>query len=80
MQVENIISDTEGQFVLCDYGSCTVKPMHPEVLGASECEEQISKFTTLSYRAPEMISLYSGKSITTKADIWVRQNVREESF
>ena len=45
--------------------------MHPEILGASECEEQISKFTTLAYRSPEMVSLYSGKSITTKADIWV---------
>ena len=70
-QVENIIRDTEGNFVLCDYGSCTVKTMHPEILGASECEEQISKFTTLAYRSPEMISLYSGMSISTKADIWV---------
>lgn len=30
------------------------------------------RYTTLSYRAPEMINLYSGKAITTKADIWVR--------
>ncbi|KFZ47917.1 BMP-2-inducible protein kinase, partial [Antrostomus carolinensis] len=28
------------------------------------------RYTTLSYRAPEMINLYGGKPITTKADIW----------
>uniref|UniRef100_A0A8C0JG51 AP2 associated kinase 1 n=1 Tax=Chelonoidis abingdonii TaxID=106734 RepID=A0A8C0JG51_CHEAB len=28
------------------------------------------EYTTLSYRAPEMVNLYSGKLITTKADIW----------
>jgi AP2-associated kinase len=28
------------------------------------------RFTTLAYRAPEMVSLYSGSTITTKADIW----------
>ncbi|CAG13691.1 unnamed protein product, partial [Tetraodon nigroviridis] len=28
------------------------------------------RYTTLSYRAPEMVNLYSGKMITTKADIW----------
>ena len=27
--------------------------------------------TTLPYRAPEMIDLYSGHKITTKSDIWV---------
>jgi AP2-associated kinase len=33
-------------------------------------EEEIQKYTTLAYRSPEMIDLYSGKSITTKSDIW----------
>lgn len=30
------------------------------------------RYTTLSYRAPEMVNLYGGNVITTKADIWVR--------
>jgi len=30
------------------------------------------RYTTVSYRAPEMIDLYNGKPITTKSDIWVR--------
>jgi AP2-associated kinase len=70
LYVENILRDSYGNYVLCDYGSCTVKTMHPEVVGAALCEEQIAKFTTLAYRAPEMVSLYSGSTITTKADIW----------
>lgn len=31
-----------------------------------------TRYTTLSYRAPEMVNLYGGKVITAKADIWVR--------
>ncbi|XP_075785576.1 BMP-2-inducible protein kinase isoform X2 [Pelodiscus sinensis] len=38
--------------------------------GVNVVEEEIKKYTTLSYRAPEMINLYGGKPITTKADIW----------
>lgn len=35
----------------------------------------IARYTTLSYRAPEMINLYGGKPITTKADIWVSKKL-----
>lgn len=34
-----------------------------------------TRYTTLSYRAPEMVNLYGGMIITTKADIWVRGTV-----
>ena len=33
------------------------------------------RFTTLSYRAPEMIDLYSGMKISSPADVWVRDNL-----
>ena len=33
----------------------------------------LSRYTTLSYRSPEMVNLYDGVPITTKADIWVCQ-------
>lgn len=33
-------------------------------------EEDIKRYTTLAYRSPEMVDVYSGKPITTKADIW----------
>lgn len=34
------------------------------------------RYTTLSYRAPEMVNLYTNKIITTKADIWVSEMSR----
>lgn len=70
LKVENILQTDGGNFVLCDFGSATAKTLNPQQHGVSVVEEEIQKYTTLSYRAPEMIDLYSGKSITTKADIW----------
>lgn len=63
--------DDKGDFILCDFGSATGKVLNPKVHGVSVVEEEIQKYTTLSYRAPEMVDLYSsGKPITTKSDIW----------
>ncbi|XP_054745153.1 AP2-associated protein kinase 1-like isoform X3 [Anastrepha obliqua] len=70
LKVENILQNDAGNFVLCDFGSATAKILNPLQHGVTGVEEEIQKYTTLSYRAPEMIDLYSGKSITTKADIW----------
>lgn len=84
----------DGNYVLCDYGSCSLEMLIPEVcvsityyililmgawllqkMGIAQCEEQIKRFTTLAYRAPEMVDLYSGKSITISSDVWVRVRV-----
>lgn len=70
-QVENILLADSGHYVLCDFGSATGKVLNPSVHGAAVVEEEIKKYTTLSYRAPEMVDMYCGKPITTKADIWV---------
>ncbi|NXT66713.1 AAK1 kinase, partial [Chaetops frenatus] len=69
-QVENILLHDRGHYVLCDFGSATNKFQNPQTEGVNAVEEEIKKYTTLSYRAPEMVNLYSGKLITTKADIW----------
>ena len=58
--------------MLCDYGSCHICEMDPEKMGHWQCEDEIKRFTTLAYRSPEMVDLYSGQKITTKSDIWVR--------
>ncbi|KAB0338649.1 hypothetical protein FD754_024428, partial [Muntiacus muntjak] len=68
--VENILLNDGGNYVLCDFGSATNKFLNPQKDGVNTVEEEIKKYTTLSYRAPEMINLYGGKPITTKADIW----------
>ncbi|NWS72873.1 BMP2K kinase, partial [Crotophaga sulcirostris] len=70
LKVENILLNDSGNYVLCDFGSATNKYLNPQHDGVNMVEEEIKKYTTLSYRAPEMINLYGGKPITTKADIW----------
>ncbi|XP_032666393.1 uncharacterized protein LOC116841948 isoform X2 [Odontomachus brunneus] len=70
LKVENILLADSGHYVLCDFGSATGKVLNPGVHGAAVVEEEIKKYTTLSYRAPEMVDMYCGKPITTKADIW----------
>ncbi|CDQ56701.1 unnamed protein product [Oncorhynchus mykiss] len=68
--VENILLHDRGHYVLCDFGSATNRFQNPQTEGVPLVEEEIKKYTTLSYRAPEMINLYNGTVITTKADIW----------
>ncbi|XP_059821384.1 AP2-associated protein kinase 1-like isoform X4 [Hypanus sabinus] len=70
LKVENILLHDKGHYVLCDFGSATNKFQNPQLEGVSIVEDEIKKYTTLSYRAPEMVNLYCGKAITTKADIW----------
>lgn len=71
MQVENVLIDGDT-CLLCDFGSATSRVLNPAEKGVAVVEEEIKKYTTLSYRAPEMVDMYCGKPITTKADIWVR--------
>ncbi|XP_047447227.1 AP2-associated protein kinase 1-like isoform X7 [Mugil cephalus] len=70
LKVENILLHDRGHYVLCDFGSATNRFQNPQTEGVALVEEEIKKYTTLSYRAPEMVNLYGGKVITTKADIW----------
>ncbi|XP_053318466.1 AP2-associated protein kinase 1 isoform X2 [Spea bombifrons] len=70
LKVENILLHDRGHYVLCDFGSAINKCQNPQTEGVTTVEEEIKKYTTLSYRSPEMVNLYSGKVITVKADIW----------
>ena len=46
------------------------KVLNPRTQGIGPVEEEIKRYTTLSYRSPEMIDLYSEKPLTAKLDIW----------
>ncbi|KAI6176223.1 Kinase domain protein [Aphelenchoides bicaudatus] len=75
LKVENILIDERSGterpvYVLCDFGSATTKIMSRETHTQSQLEDEIKKYTTLSYRAPEMIDLFSNIPIDTKSDIW----------
>lgn len=75
LKLENVLLHPDsGGYKLCDFGSCRVGPLR--VGSKSEmvqAEEEIQKFTTPAYRAPEMIDLYSGYPINERVDIWVRE-------
>ncbi|KAL3121808.1 hypothetical protein niasHT_002036 [Heterodera trifolii] len=75
LKVENILIDhrnahEKSTYILCDFGSSTTKVLSKEHYTHAFMEEEIQRYTTLSYRAPEMIDLYSGIPIDTKSDIW----------
>ena len=57
---------------MCDFGSASSGSVCPNVSGVAAVEEDLARYTTLAYRAPEMVDLYAGNIISTKADIWVR--------
>uniref|UniRef100_A0A0N5A9W4 non-specific serine/threonine protein kinase n=1 Tax=Syphacia muris TaxID=451379 RepID=A0A0N5A9W4_9BILA len=75
LKIENILIDDRGRsssprYVLCDFGSATTKVFSLETHSRQVIEDEILRYTTLSYRAPEMIDIYAGRPIGTKCDIW----------
>jgi serine/threonine protein kinase len=70
LKVENILINDSNNYVLCDFGSATQKILEPDKIGVNRVEEEITRFTTVQYRSPEMVDLYSGYPIGLKADIW----------
>ena len=74
LKVENLLHDDENRiFKLCDFGSCTTEVVNTAAMDRADrnrIEEDISKNTTLAYRAPEMIDLYQENIINEKADVW----------
>lgn len=59
-------------FKLCDFGSCTTKVLPAELSQKQrqDAEDDIQKYTTLDYRAPEQVNLFSKCPVDTKVDIW----------
>lgn len=71
LKVENVLISPNGQYKLCDFGSCSpVKPAPQSVVECRLLEEDIQKHTTLQYRSPEMIDVYRRLPVDEKSDIW----------
>ncbi|XP_063692096.1 AP2-associated protein kinase 1-like isoform X2 [Bolinopsis microptera] len=70
LKVENILIGPSKEYVLCDFGSAHQGDLDPEAHGHNFVEENILKFTTLAYRAPEMCDMYLGYKIGPAADLW----------
>lgn len=67
--MENVLIDQrtgneKPVYVLCDFGSATTKVLSKDSHSLAYVEEEIQRYTTLSYRAPEMIDLFGGVPIS----------------
>ncbi|KAL1205740.1 CBL-interacting protein kinase 22 [Cardamine amara subsp. amara] len=71
LKAENLLLSSDGQWKLCDFGS--VSTNHKIFERAEEMgieEDNIRKYTTPTYRAPEMWDLFRREIISEKVDIW----------
>ncbi|KAJ3415646.1 hypothetical protein HDV05_004522 [Chytridiales sp. JEL 0842] len=74
LKIENVLIAADGTYKLCDFGSATTKMVPPATsLTASDIrkiEDDVNRYTTLQYRAPELCDLYQKRGITEKIDMW----------
>lgn len=71
LKLENILIGEDGKCKLCDFGSANIGTFIADSKQMmAKIESDISRNTTLPYRAPEMVDLYSKKKICEKVDIW----------
>ncbi|KAF8971667.1 hypothetical protein BDZ97DRAFT_1136609 [Flammula alnicola] len=71
LKVENILQSSPTSFKLCDFGSATTvtnPPTNMQEIRALEAD--LNRHTTLQYRAPEMVDVYSKRPVNEKSDVW----------
>ncbi|SOV17115.1 serine/threonine protein kinase, putative [Plasmodium sp. gorilla clade G2] len=75
IKLENILCDKNGVYKICDFCSHSISnSFFPNDLNKTELnklKEEIERDTTLIYRPPELIDLYSNLEISCKIDIWM---------
>jgi len=59
---------------LVDFGSASMDKFYPteswSMLDRDRCEEELARYTTPMYRAPEMLDLWSNHGIDERSDLW----------
>ncbi|SCP03746.1 serine/threonine protein kinase, putative [Plasmodium malariae] len=75
IKLENILCDNNGVYKICDFCSHTISnSIFPNDLVKNSfyiLKEEIERDTTLIYRPPELIDLYSNLEISCKVDLWM---------
>ncbi len=74
LKIENLLVDAEGAIKLCDFGSATTRIYEPDqtwnMARRTTMEEELARFTTPMYRAPEMVDVWSDFPVGPAADVW----------
>ncbi|KAG5647686.1 hypothetical protein DXG03_008409 [Asterophora parasitica] len=71
LKVENILQSSSTSYKLCDFGSATTVSRPPATTQEIRAlEADLNRHTTLQYRAPEMVDVYSRRPVDEKSDVW----------
>ncbi|XP_022918062.1 cyclin-G-associated kinase [Onthophagus taurus] len=74
LKIENLLLAKDGCVKLCDFGSATTEVFKPNDNWSSHqrstLEENLARFTTPMYRAPEMVDTWSDYFVGPPVDIW----------
>lgn len=71
LKVENILHSSPTSYKLCDFGSATTVTRPPTSMqDIRALEADLNRHTTLQYRAPEMVDVYSKRPVDEKSDVW----------
>lgn len=74
IKLENFLFASDGLIKLCDFGSCSTQQILPDpswnAQKRSMLEDQLARFTTPMYRAPEMMDTWNNEPIGPPVDCW----------
>lgn len=74
LKIENLLLGADGVLKLCDFGSATAQTWIVDVnwtaAQRSLLEDEMGRFTTPMYRAPEMLDTWSNYPIGPSSDVW----------
>ncbi|XP_057655522.1 cyclin-G-associated kinase [Diorhabda carinulata] len=74
LKIENLLISAESTIKLCDFGSATTDVFRPDISWTANhhanLEEQMAKFTTPMYRAPEIVDTWNNYFVGTPVDVW----------
>lgn len=74
LKIENLLISSGGTVKLCDFGSATEATYAPDISWSAQqrslLEDEMARFTTPMYRAPEMIDTWSNYEIGPACDVW----------
>ncbi|XP_012532377.1 cyclin-G-associated kinase [Monomorium pharaonis] len=74
IKLENFLLGRDGLVKLCDFGSATTQQILPDPSWNAQkratLEDQMAKYTTPMYRAPEMMDTWNNEPIGPPVDCW----------